>query len=326
MPHPKVTVLVCTRDRPKQFLRCLESLVALDYETFDVIVVDNGSQSFSIPSLDYPFRIRFFSQPVSGLSFARNSVLPFVEGEVTALLDDDATADPHWLTKAAVHFNEEQLIGVAGKVLPLQPANECQRQQWSERWAGIPDTPVVFDPKPPDRLNAMVGTGTNLLVRTQFLRTHGFNELFGPGTPVGACDEDELFYRIFRSGGQILYEPEAVVYHEYVEDEATYNKQRKRYGAARGALLTYVLWSWSGMRLVTLRHLARKIFVSRKGPAQVSTRARGLSRGPLALWRSWRWSRKRYAGRGPCSLLKDLPGHNAGVSSHGTEPNGKTGL
>lgn len=308
MPHPTVTILVCTRDRPRQLLRCLESLLALDYELLEVIVVDNGSQSFSAPSLDYPFRTRFYSQPVPGLSFARNSVLPLAEGEVIALLDDDATADPRWLAKAMPHFDDPKVVGVTGKVLPLQPANEWQMQQWSERWANIPDLPVVFDPDHFDPLNSQVGTGTNLFVRTPFLKAEGFHEMYGPGTPVGAGDENELFYRIGRSGGTICYEPDSIVYHEYVSDGEMVLKQRTRYGAARGALLTHFLFFRHGMRLATAWHLLRKLFGSGGKSGQVSSRTRGLMGGPHTLWRSWRFSRKHYAARGACRLLAEFPG------------------
>src|SRR5437016_5903954 len=110
MPEISVSIMVCTRNRPELLLKCLKSICELDYKNYELIVVDNASDSFQVPSLSYPCPARFFSYPVPGLSRARTSVLPHVHGELLALLDDDAVADSHWL-KAGTGPFEDQAIG-----------------------------------------------------------------------------------------------------------------------------------------------------------------------------------------------------------------------
>ena len=39
---PKVTIVVCTHERPEGLDTCLRSLLALDYPNFSVLVVDNA--------------------------------------------------------------------------------------------------------------------------------------------------------------------------------------------------------------------------------------------------------------------------------------------
>src|SRR5215831_8376070 len=94
------TVLVCTRNRPLQLERCLNSILQLRTPPRELIVVDNASVHFEVPKLNYNIPTKFFSYPIPGLSRARNSVLADAKGEIVALIDDDAVADPDWLSKA----------------------------------------------------------------------------------------------------------------------------------------------------------------------------------------------------------------------------------
>src|SRR5688500_16528496 len=104
MSKPLVSVLLCTKDRQELLLRCLQSLKQLNFDSFEVIVVDNGSKDFRIPALEVGFPIRYFAQPVQGISYARNYTISYCRGDFVALIDDDAIAHPDWLTSAINQF------------------------------------------------------------------------------------------------------------------------------------------------------------------------------------------------------------------------------
>jgi len=60
-----------------------------------------------------------------------------------------------------------------------------------------------------------IGTGGNLsLRRAVFERLGGFDEALGPGTTGRAGEDVDLLYRSMLEGCTVVYEPNAIVYHE----------------------------------------------------------------------------------------------------------------
>ena len=94
---PKISVVVCTYNGSATLSECLESLTGLVYPDYEVIVVDDGSTD-STPSIVPGFPVKYIRlEKNGGLSRARNAGMNAAEGEIIAYIDDDATADPHWL-------------------------------------------------------------------------------------------------------------------------------------------------------------------------------------------------------------------------------------
>jgi len=82
-----------------------------------------------------------------------------------------------------------------------------------------------------------IGTGGNLaLRRSAFEAVGGFDETLGPGTPARAAEDVDLLYRLVNAGFTILYEPDAVVYHELKSRRARVGG-RYGYGYGLGTFL-----------------------------------------------------------------------------------------
>ncbi len=78
VPHPPVSVVLCTRDRPEHLERALASIRALDYADFEVVVVDNApatDATAAVVAACDDSRIRRVLEPTPGLSNARNTGL-----------------------------------------------------------------------------------------------------------------------------------------------------------------------------------------------------------------------------------------------------------
>ncbi len=294
MTEVEVSVLVCTRDRPDQLIRCLKSLLDLDFHSFEIIVVDNGSKNFSIPDLSFSRPTRFFSQPVPGLSYARNLAVRQARGEFVAFLDDDAVVAPGWLKFSIRRFEDPLVHCVTGRVIPLQLETKWQRKILQSGWFPDSEDPQQFDQTNFNAITTTAGNGCNFLVRKSFFANHEFSKIFGAGTPVGGKEDHYLFYEVIRSGFRIFYEPTAVVYHEYPATEVQYRKKVLQYCTAHGAYLIKFLFSEKGYRLWTLKYLARKIiFLGKNGPGvPAGFRVLGMLLGPLALLRSTVLARK----------------------------------
>ena len=69
---PGISIVVCTRDRPRSLERCLKSLARLEYPTYEVIVVDNASISEATRQLAHTAGVRYVREERPGLDWARN--------------------------------------------------------------------------------------------------------------------------------------------------------------------------------------------------------------------------------------------------------------
>lgn len=102
-PATFFSVVVPTYHRPRRLARLLGSLAQLRYPStrFEVVVVDDGSPEPVEPHVA-PFRrtleLVVARQDNSGPAAARNLGVRLAGGGSIALIDDDCTADPDWLT------------------------------------------------------------------------------------------------------------------------------------------------------------------------------------------------------------------------------------
>src|SRR5579871_6798901 len=88
--RPTCTVVIPTHDRPDALDRCLAEVSKLDYDNFDVLVVDNAPSDDQAREVAARWCARYLLEPVAGLSRARNRGALFSNSEIIAYLDDDA--------------------------------------------------------------------------------------------------------------------------------------------------------------------------------------------------------------------------------------------
>jgi GT2 family glycosyltransferase len=201
-----LTVAVATLDRPEGLTRCLEALAAGEVLPAEVIVVDQGRGAAEVVERIGGLRIRVLRQERRGLAASRNLALAEASRPVLAVTDDDCVPDAGWVS--AVERCMQGFDAVTGPVLPLGPEHPGLYPVSSR----ISDVPAELTGR---ALPWLVGTGGNFAARRDvLLQAGGFDERLGAGSPGGAGEDMDLFYRLLRSGARIRYEPEAVVYHE----------------------------------------------------------------------------------------------------------------
>ena len=108
--QPPITVVICTRDRIDHLRGALASVLAVEYPDFEVVVVDNASPTDAtqtyVRALNDP-RVRVVSEPVAGLSRARNTGLRAARHSIVAFTDDDVAVDAKWLSSIARGFDRD---------------------------------------------------------------------------------------------------------------------------------------------------------------------------------------------------------------------------
>ena len=217
-----VSVVVCTLDRPDALARCLGALRACTPPPAQIVVVDQGSRPAVVDGVEY------MRMAERGVSRGRNRGARAAEHELVAFTDDDCVSAPGWIG-ALERGYEDGADGVTGRVLPLAGGTGVavsSRTSTARRtFSGPGQTP--WD----------IGTGGNLSVRrSAFEAVGGFDETLGPGTTARAAEDVDLLYRLANEGFTILYEPDAVVYHELKSRRARVGG-RYGYGYGLGTFL-----------------------------------------------------------------------------------------
>lgn len=228
MTSPLVSIIVCTRDRPEDIARCLPTLLANDYEPFEVVIIDQSADDRSerlVRELADP-RIRYQHQQVRGKSRALNAAISLATGSVLAHTDDDCAVPVTWLEQAVKALGEAPDVDIIfGAVTTAAhdgdtflPGFKVQNTRLLTGWRG--------------RLAAQALAGANMIVRRSvYDKLGGFDECLGPGSRFRSGDDDDLAYRALRNGFTVMVDPRNSVVH--------WGKRSYRDGTARQLLRNY---------------------------------------------------------------------------------------
>jgi GT2 family glycosyltransferase len=259
---PPISVVITTCGAHSMLVRCVQSVLACDYETFEVIVVDNRPRAGATGAvLGEHFagedRVRYLQEPRAGLSCARNAGLFLAESELVAFTDDDVVVDPGWLRAIVAGFTPG-VSCVTGLIRPL--AIDTPAQALFERFAGFGKglerrsfqmADEIADPLFPYAAGAF-GSGANTALRKPVaLGLGGFDVKLGAGTAACGGEDLDMYIKLLLTGERIVYSPEAVLFHEHPSRAAGLRRRVFSYGVGLTAMLTKQILA--GPRLPLLR-------------------------------------------------------------------------
>jgi GT2 family glycosyltransferase len=290
MVAPLASVIVPTLNGAHLLPDCLDSLVRQSYQDVEVIVVDGASTDTTadLVRTRYP-TLRFLRlQRNAGFTGNVNAGLRAARGDVLCLLNNDAHADPEWVSVCVEALMRQPDLGsVAARVLfadghtinsagDLFGRDGAARQRGNGRPNGVQwDEPVLV-------FGAMGGAAA---YRRAMLADVGLlDEQF-----FMYLEDVDLAFRAQLRGWSCLYQPRARVYHQG--------------GASGGGELESF---YNGRNLIRL--LAKNLpagLVPRMLPAIIEYQ---LERAQQALV-AWRGSAARATLQGQLAGLAGLPGH-----------------
>src|SRR5262249_46212823 len=215
------SLIICTRRRPRELLRCLESLLSCPSGLDEVIVVDNEPDASDLRhELEGFPGILYLREGRPGLSHARNTGLRAATGDIILFTDDDVVAHPEWPWRVIGCFDGPAVMAATGLVLPAELDSDAQVAfEWDLGGFGQGFRPIRYDSEffaaGRDRGVPVwrIGCGANMAFRrAAFAKVGLFDTRLGAG--ASGCSEDsELWYRLLATGHVCVYEPSAVVYH-----------------------------------------------------------------------------------------------------------------
>jgi glycogen(starch) synthase len=216
-----VTIVINTYNRCQSLALTLQSLEWLDYDNFEVVVV-NGPSTDGTDALlaGMPDRVKVARCENRNLSESRNIGIRMASGDIVAFIDDDAYPDPAWLNDLVSVFAWDEVAAVGG---PVFAHTGYDLQVWYSRADRLGRFWTDFESSPnPSQLLAFPGSqqftytiGTNSLFRRdRLVELGGFDEEF-----AYYLDETDLCCRFVDAGYVVAAQERGFVYHKFLPSD-----------------------------------------------------------------------------------------------------------
>lgn len=237
----KISVVICTRDRPDTIGQAIESVSECEYPSFDIHIMDQSTTDQTrrivedlAQRLAGRCPIVYHHLEKAGLSRAYNAGFRVTDGALVACTDDDVTVPKDWLSRIAAAFETDPELGLLyGQVLVPDALRE-------EVARGIIVPNLTWEKA--QRLHRshrnfkVWGMGANMAIRRSLLeRVRGFDEAMGGGGPLRSSQDFDFGYRTYLSGMAILLDPTVQVDHYGMRTPDQWPATEKNYGIGDGA-------------------------------------------------------------------------------------------
>ncbi|MGN6383349.1 MAG: glycosyltransferase [Dyella sp.] len=242
--QPFVSIhLACYNEPPEMVQVTLDSLAALDYDNFEVLVIDNNTKN---PDVWKPVqayceklgpRFRFFHlEPWPGfkagaLNFGLKETDP--RADVVAVIDADYEVRHDWLSSLTGYFHDPKVAVVQCP----QAHRDFEHNRFRRMTAWEFDGFFRIGMHHRNERNAIIQHGTMTMVRRSALEgTGGWSEWT-------ICEDAELGLRLMHAGYELVYVDELMGKGLTPADFKAYKSQRYRW--AFGAMqILKGRWSW----------------------------------------------------------------------------------
>lgn len=231
---PHVSAVICTRNREDQIERAVSSVLANDYPTFDLTVIDQSTSDATEQVLSdligRDSRLRYVHRDEAGLSRAYNAGIEATTGEILAFTDDDCVADADWIQSIVDAFAAEPDAGMLYGEVVAFGETEVDREL----------TPtLVFDEArrltKHDGFN-VIGMGANFAARRSMFDDIGpFDTVLGGGGPLRSAQDFDLVYRVLVGDHVVLLRPDVSMRHDGRREADEWPALLDAYGTGEGA-------------------------------------------------------------------------------------------
>ncbi len=185
----KISVVIPSYNRAEFVAQTVQSVLAQSFESFEVIVVDDGSTDDTLAHLaafrDLP-NFRYFYQPNNGRSSARNHGMTRARGEYLMFLDSDDLLAPDALAnlwRAAERFPASEVV--AGRRTNINELGEFLSADEYNRLDEFADRRVHYE----KIRRFFLCMGSYIIKKDLARRLNGFDKSLEP------CEDLDFFFR-----------------------------------------------------------------------------------------------------------------------------------
>jgi glycosyltransferase involved in cell wall biosynthesis len=273
--HTDVDVVICTRNRHESIATAVESVLANDYPSFRLTVIDQSTTSATgdvlAPIVGRDDRLTYVHVDEAGLSRAYNTGVRLTEADVLAFTDDDCVVPADWVASIAAAFAAEPEGDLLyGNVVPYESGDELH----------LTPSLAVTRPEKLSRKDGyrVFGMGANYAARRRLFTEIGpFDEVLGGGGPLKSSQDFDLAYRVYKGDSVILLRPEVTIRHDGRREQDDWPALLRNYGHGDGAfymkhvrcLDPYALWLLVKQLGRASAKVVHRVVVRRRRPSEL---------------------------------------------------------
>ena len=228
--QPFVSVhLACCNEPPEMVIATIQSLCALDYKSYEVIVIDNNTADAALwqPVRDYvaslPAHFRFIHLPqwpgykAGALNFALGKADP--RTEVVAVVDADYVVKPEWLRSLVGYFADTHVGIVQAPQAHRDWGASVFRKMMNWEYDGF----FRIGMHHRNERDAIIQHGTMTMIRASALKEHG------QWSEWCMCEDTELGLRLMQQDLRTVYVDQVMGEGLTPNSFAAFKKQRQRW-------------------------------------------------------------------------------------------------
>ena len=208
MSSPKVSIIIVNYNGKELLQKCLDSLLKVNYDNFEIILVDNNSTDGSVEFItkNYPSLIIIKLDSNKGFAEPNNVAAKISKGKYLLFLNNDTVVTPNFISEMVKVMETDKKIAVCQSLL-LKPDGSVDSSG-----DFIDHLGVVYNSKTKiDEIREVSSArGASMLVRSDiFEKLDGFDQKF-----FITFEDVDLCWRSWILGYRVLIIPTSIVYHE----------------------------------------------------------------------------------------------------------------
>ncbi|MCD1294554.1 glycosyl transferase [Methanocella sp. CWC-04] len=192
-----ISVVIPAYNEEKYIEKCLKSLSRQDFKGNYEIIVSDGSSTDKTVKIARRYADQVIIDAKSTIAYGRQTGSLAAKYSILAYTDADTHIPSDWLSNIAASMSDEKVVGVHGKLLPLD-GNRIEEDFC--KYIIPPYSKFMV------HINKPSVPGSNFAVRKwAFDRVGGFNTKLVTGEDVDICAR-------IKKLGKFVYNPDALVY------------------------------------------------------------------------------------------------------------------
>jgi glycosyltransferase involved in cell wall biosynthesis len=193
LSSPKVSVVICTRNRGSRIVETIESILANDHSSFEIQVIDQSTNRETFDALQQfqkEPRLLYHHTATQGTGLSRNIGLQCANADMVLYTDDDCTVPPDWISKMARVLETYPQVSVV--CCNVEPGEHDSTQ------GVIPVTHFKKDALVTSFIGHFLSSwmAAGMAVRkSSVIHWDGFDSTMGPGSTFQCGEDIDIVYR-----------------------------------------------------------------------------------------------------------------------------------
>lgn len=218
----KVSVVVTAYNAEQTIAKCLASILANEYDDYELIVVDDCSRD-GTPGIIKEIsdqRLHYFRNPTNQkVSYSRNTGIRKAGGEIILFLDSDAYVEKDWIARHVEAHGKTGAAIIGGGIQGMSRTVFGKADAFCTWYASVPFSGNYY-------IKKLHVASNNMSVRKTALDRIGlFDE-----TLTNGGEDTEFCFRARRLGEKIYFKSDLVAYHFDRDNCRDYFRHQKSMG------------------------------------------------------------------------------------------------